>query len=153
VLDIKPYVPYTDAHPDARSGWLDDAASARPVRTGDDRSGKPADPVPSHAVHFTAYALERCTWIESRSDLALRERVRATLALGPAPHPYRRIKRDGDGFVLAVKEWRVRFHVEDRRVQVTAVSSGYRRSQLASVTEGEDPLLTLHREFVATFPD
>src|SRR6185295_10704904 len=25
VLDIKPYVAYTDSHPDAGNGWLDDA--------------------------------------------------------------------------------------------------------------------------------
>lgn len=46
------------------------------------------------------------------SGVALLERVRATLALGPAPHAYQRIKRDG-----------------------------------------EDPLLPLHQEFVATFGD
>jgi tRNA (Thr-GGU) A37 N-methylase len=25
VLDIKPYIPFADAHPDASSGWLDNA--------------------------------------------------------------------------------------------------------------------------------
>jgi tRNA-Thr(GGU) m(6)t(6)A37 methyltransferase TsaA len=147
VLDIKPYVPYTDAYPDARSGWLEDA----PAPDGTNRGATPDDPRSAYDVHVDASVLERCAWIESRSGLALLERLRATLALGPAPHPYRRIKRDGDGFVLAVKEWRVRFGVVDRRVSVTAVVSGYRRSQLMNVVEGEDPLLPLHREFVERF--
>jgi tRNA-Thr(GGU) m(6)t(6)A37 methyltransferase TsaA len=151
VLDIKPYVPYTDAHPDARSGWLEDATSSPTAPTADDRRATPADPLSSHEVHFTESVVERCAWIESRSGLALLERVRATLAIGPAPHPYRRIKPDGDGFVLAVKEWRFRFEVADRKVQVTALYSGYRHSQLAKALDGEDPLLPLHREFVARF--
>lgn len=151
VLDIKPYVPYTDAYPDARSGWLDDAVSPPLGAAGSDRRMAPADPLSPHDVHFDASVLERCAWIESRSGLALLERVRTTLALGPEPHPYRRIKRDGDGFVLAVKEWRLRFRVEGRQVHVTALYSGYRRSQLESAVDGEDPLLPLHREFAATF--
>lgn len=153
VLDIKPYVPYTDAHPDARSGWLEDAVSAPSVLAGTEPSATPADPRSPHEVHFTAPVLERCAWIESRSGLELLERVRATLALGPAPHPYRRIKPDGDGFVLAVKEWRFRFEVAERQVHVTALFSGYRHSQLAKANDGEDPLLPLHREFVAKFGD
>jgi tRNA-Thr(GGU) m(6)t(6)A37 methyltransferase TsaA len=151
VLDIKPYVPYTDAHPDARSGWLEDATGSAAGRDGTERGATPDDPRSAYDVHLDAAVLERCHWIESRSGFALLERLRAALALGPAPHPYRRIKRDGDGFVLAVKEWRVRFGVADRQVNVTAVFSGYRRSQLANVATGEDPLLPMHREFVARF--
>ncbi len=42
VLDIKPYVAYTDAHPQARSGWLEDAGCAA---SGASASGvTPADP-------------------------------------------------------------------------------------------------------------
>lgn len=151
VLDIKPYVPYTDAYPDARSGWLEDGAPARGVNADGDSRTTPADPVEPYDVRIAPDVVERCAWIEQRSGLALLERVRATLAMGPEPHPYRRIKPDGDGFVLAVKEWRVRFVAAGRRVDVTALFSGYRRSQLAKAFDGEDPLLPLHREFVARF--
>lgn len=151
VLDIKPYVPYTDAHPHARSGWLEDAVSGHAMRNGDDRDAVPTDPLAPHEVLFADAALERGAWIEARSGLALLERARATLALGPEPHPYRRIKPDGEGFVLAVKEWRLLFRVTDRQVHVSTVFSGYRHSQLAKVVAGEDPLLSLHREFVARF--
>ena len=37
VLDIKPYVPYADAFPDARSGWIDEL---------DDQQGKQSAPGP-----------------------------------------------------------------------------------------------------------
>jgi len=138
VLDLKPYVAYTDAHPDAGNGWLDDAAPAS-------GSGQPADPVPAYDVSFDALAAEQAKWIEERTGLTIEDRIRATLALGPEPHPYRRIRRLDDGMQLAVKEWRVRFSVEGRQVRVAAIASGFRVSQLAADTS--DETLRFHREF------
>lgn len=138
VLDLKPYVPYADAHPGARSGWLDDVQAMA-------ASAPPADPVAAFSVAFDLLAERQLAWIEARTGLPLRERTATTLALGPAPHPYRRIRREGGGFRLAIKDWRIRFTVTDRDVRVLEIASGYRASQLASGSEGE-PLAT-HREF------
>jgi len=144
VLDIKPYVPYTDAHPAARSGWLEDAPRAI------DGSG-PRDPVDAFAVHLAPLAAAQCTWIEARTRLAIRARIEASLKLGPEPHPYRRIRRDGDGFVLAIKEWRVRFEVIARDVRVKEVLTGYRTSQLER-GDPADELVRAHRAFLETWP-
>ncbi len=114
VLDLKPYVAYTDAHPDAGNGWLDDA-----------------DPVRAYDVHFDALAVEQMQWIEARTGLPIEARIRATLALGPEPHPYRRIRRLKEGMQLAVKEWRARFSVEGREIRVIDIASGFRLSELA----------------------
>ncbi|MFO1426521.1 MAG: tRNA (N6-threonylcarbamoyladenosine(37)-N6)-methyltransferase TrmO [Steroidobacteraceae bacterium] len=148
VLDIKPYVPYTDAHPQARSGWLDDPGAA----SASD-SGAPVDPVPAFEVDIDLRAVEQFAWIEHHAGLALRERVEATLRLGPAPHPYRRIRREGPGLVLAIKDWRVHFRADGRRMQVHTVTSGYRTAQLARarVLGGEHDALAVHHRFVATF--
>ena len=73
-----------------------------------------------------------------------------TLALGPAPHPYRRIRRVDEWMQLSVKEWRVRFTVVEREARVINIYSGYRASQLDGA--GADESLRLHREFVATWP-
>jgi tRNA-Thr(GGU) m(6)t(6)A37 methyltransferase TsaA len=143
VLDLKPYVAYTDAHPAAGTGWLEHAA----------RSGtgtQPCDPVRAYAVHFEARAAEQAMWIETHTGLAIRERIHSTLALGPAPHPYRRIRRVADGMQLSVKEWRVRFSVVEREVQVIEIRSGYRDSQLAA--GGTDESRRPHREFLAIWP-
>jgi hypothetical protein len=131
-------VAYTDAHPDAGNGWLDDAAVAS-------AAGQPADPVPAYDVSFDALAVEQAKWIEDRTGLAIEERIRATLSLGPEPHPYRRIRRLDDGMQLAVKEWRVRFRVEGREIRIVAIASGFRVSQLAA--ESSDETLRSHREF------
>jgi tRNA-Thr(GGU) m(6)t(6)A37 methyltransferase TsaA len=148
VLDLKPYVAYTDAHPDAGNGWLDDAgiAGERSARAAAATAGGAVDPVSAHDVRFDARATEQAQWIEARTGLALQERIRSTLMLGPAPHPYRRIRRLDDGMQLAVKEWRVRFTVDGREVRVLDIASGFRVSQLAAAGDDED-MLRAHREF------
>lgn len=142
VLDIKPYVAYTDAHPGACDGWL---ADAPPLSAGGRR---PHDPLPAYTVQLRARAVEQALWIEAHTGLAIRERIQATLALGPEPHPYRRIRRFDGWLQLAVKEWRVRFTVNERDVQVLEIRSGFRASQLAA---GGDALIRAHQEFVALF--
>ncbi len=144
VLDLKPYVAYTDAHPGAGNGWLDD--DKEPPGAG----AQPSDPVRSYAVRFEAPAEEQAMWIETHTGLAIGERIRATLALGPTPHPYRRIRRIDDWMQLAVKEWRVRFAVVERDVRVIEIYSGFRASQL---TAGDaDESLRPHRDFLAKWP-
>ncbi len=127
VLDIKPYIPYADAFPDAREGWLD----------------APRDPLARYEVRCEAIAEEQLAFLESHGETWLRARIVETLALGPQPHPYRRIKKADDGWVLAVKEWRVRFDVEDRTVHVRSLASGYRAKERAAHP--------LHAAFAARF--
>jgi len=136
VFDIKPYVPYTDAFGDSRSGWL------------------AADPVPAHAVRFSSQAEAQLAWIAARSPLPLRERIASTLALGPQPHPYRRIKRLRDGSLrLAVQDWRIAFTVDGLDVVVTGIVTGYKDSQLAGDLPDPTAALALHREYRAAWQD
>lgn len=128
VLDIKPYVAYTDAHPDAGNGWLD----------------KTPDPLSAYTVDFDTRAAAQAAWIETHTGLPIAERIRSTLALGPEPHPYRRIRRTHEGMQLAVKEWRVRFEVLERHVRVIEIRSGFRPSQIEA-----DDSLRAHGEFAA----
>lgn len=141
VLDIKPYVAYTDAHPDAGTGWLQEANSTKGARA------QPADPLRAYSVQFDALAADQAAWIELHTGLALRERIDSNLALGPEPHPYRRIRRLSEGMQLAVREWRVRFTVTERKVRVLEIGSGFRDSQIAT-----DDSLQAHREYLALWP-
>jgi tRNA-Thr(GGU) m(6)t(6)A37 methyltransferase TsaA len=140
VLDLKPYVPYTDAYPGAGHGWLEDEARAA-------AGGGPADPLAAYAVELAPLAAEQAAWIQAHTGLAIEERIRATLALGPMPHAYRRIRRMHGWLQLAIKEWRVRFEVAGRVVSVSRIDSGFRASQLA-----RDESLRLHREFLIAWP-
>jgi hypothetical protein len=136
VIDIKPYVAYADAFPDAKSGWIE----------------AQGDPRPSWAVTFTVEAEAQLAWLAAEGlALDLRSRIREALALGPQPHPYRRIKKtDAGELLLAVKEWRARFTVDTAgsAILVDSVRTGFRARDLAERT---DPSLALHRAFVARF--
>jgi tRNA-Thr(GGU) m(6)t(6)A37 methyltransferase TsaA len=142
VLDLKPYVAYTDAHPGAGNGWLEHEMRAA-------AGAQPADPVAAYAVQFAAVAAEQAAWIETHTGLTIAERITATLVLGPMPHPYRRIRRMQGWLQLSVKEWRVRFTVCGREVSVERIDSGFRASQLAEAADGS---LRRHREFLTAWP-
>jgi tRNA-Thr(GGU) m(6)t(6)A37 methyltransferase TsaA len=138
VIDIKPYIPYADAFPDAREGWLDAPEE------------KETD---AWRVVFEPVAEEEAAWIEAQAETGrrLKGRIETALGLGPRPHAYRRIKETEAGLVLAVKEWRVLFRADEgppKRIVVERITSGYRPSELA---RGIEPVHDLHRAFVAQF--
>jgi len=112
VLDLKPYVAWTDARPDAGGGWL----AEDPGRSWEVRIGERAD--------------EQLAWLAARG-VDLRSRVVDHLGIGPHPHAYRRIKARSDGsYVLAVKTWRVGFRIEGGVVRVDEVRCGEKRKRL-----------------------
>lgn len=150
IYDIKPYLAYTDAFPDARAGWLDEEGAQPAVRERERERDLPLrDPLHAFNVTFRAVALEACAFIEARTGLALERRAREHLALGPEPHAYRRIRVEGDVSVLAVKDWRVVFVAdrEARSIEVISVRSGYSPQKLAS----SDPSLEVHRDLGTKF--
>lgn len=146
VLDLKPYVPWADAFPGARTGWLEPLA-ANAVE-GD--PARPRDPEPGFTVTWSELAAAQAAWLRDEHGVDLVTPVDRTLSLGPQPHPYRRIKREGEGFRLAVKDWRARFRVSGREVTVDAITSGYRPAELQSSTA---PEVALQRAFVARFAE
>ncbi len=131
VLDLKPYVPYADAFPDAGSGWLE----------------APRDPVPEHAVAWSDLARAQAAWLAERGH-DVGAAVARALALGVTPSAYRRIRRVDGILELAAKEWRARFRVEGDTARVESLRSGYRPRELAT---NEDAALDVHREFTAAF--
>lgn len=138
VIDLKPYVAYADALPAAGSGWL----GAEPGR-----SGAPPDPGPAWPVRFDPLAEAQSRFLAERFGVELAPAITERLALGPQPHAYRRIRREGDVYRLSLRDWRVRFHVEDGAIVVTAIETGYRDKQLAA----PDPALDAHRALLAEF--
>jgi tRNA-Thr(GGU) m(6)t(6)A37 methyltransferase TsaA len=130
VLDLKPYVAYADAYPEARAGWLETQ-----------------DPIPAWDVAFAVKAREQLAWLAA-NGIDLQSAIEAALALGPRPHAYRRIRPHGLGMRLALKEWRVDFVAEGHAIVVTSIRTGYRAKQLAT-----DAAPEVHRTFSARFPD
>ena len=127
VLDLKPYVAYADAFPDAGSGWL-----------------APADPLPAWRVELADAAAAAAVWLAARGVDLGPALVRA-LELGPTPQPYRRIRKRDGVLELSLKEWRATFvEAPERTLVVQEIRSGYKPSQRET-----DPALVLHREYEA----
>ena len=112
-----------------------------------------ADPVEPYSVRFEGRAEEALVWLEKEHAVGLRAPIEKALSLGPEPHAYRRIRRDGPDSLLAHKAWRARFRVVERAVTVQSIESGYRTRDLtASNADPErEPDLALHRAFLARF--
>lgn len=140
LLDLKPYVPYTDAIPEANHGWLDLASGS---------GARPADPLDRVEVTFAPHAAEQLAYLEAEHGIALAPRIVAQLSLGTAPHAYRRIRREGDRLRLALKDWRVFFRAEATRAEVEHIASGYRPRALFGADASAPPA---HRAFVARYP-
>jgi tRNA-Thr(GGU) m(6)t(6)A37 methyltransferase TsaA len=132
VIDIKPYVAYTDAL-DSNNGWLDQATGV--------------DPGAQYQVTFSTLARQQIEYLAARG-IELEARLCQALALGPQPHAYRRIKHEGDKSFIAIKDWRARFTTDGALITVQSIHTGVRPRELA---ESKDADATPHREFVATF--
>lgn len=129
VLDLKPYVHYTDSISEASGGWL----------------GKEVDPAPTYEVCWSEQASEQLTFLRERG-VDLRDALAQALGLGPQPNPYRRIRIEADGSrTLAHKEWRVKFEAAGRQITVLRLRSGYKAAQLGV------PERAVHRDFVERF--
>jgi tRNA-Thr(GGU) m(6)t(6)A37 methyltransferase TsaA len=132
VLDLKPYLPYADAFPAARTGWLESALAAETP----------------YVLEWSPLAAEQAGWLAEQHGIALAEVAEPVLARDPFPHPYRRIEAHAEGgFVLGLKSWRLCFTVEGPVVTITHLASGYAPAVLASTPD--DALLEpqAHRAF------
>lgn len=138
VLDLKPYVPYADAIPEAQHGWLQQEES-------------PLDPRPHWRVQWSPQAQEQATYLEGHWGVVLVEAVEQVLALGPTPHPYRRIRPIAGGMQLALKAWRLDFVAEDHDIQVRRIRTGYKPKALFDPDSKDNEQLDVHRAFVERF--
>ena len=137
VLDVKPYVPWTDAIPRSRVGWLDAPEL--------EDAARPEDPRGAYLVELAPRAAAQLAWLEAHG-VSLERTLRTVLETSPHPRPYRRIKREGEGFVLALSEWRVEFVLAaPKGVLVREVRSGFRARERAAHP--------LHAAFCARFAE
>ena len=107
VLDIKPYLAYADAFPDASPGWT--ALGER-----------------SCSVSFSELAQAQLEWLEANGVPCLRAFILDRLGMDPLNG--RRNRMCGD--LLAYRTWRVRFDVDGDNVLVQEILSGYTCEEL-----------------------
>jgi tRNA-Thr(GGU) m(6)t(6)A37 methyltransferase TsaA len=108
ILDIKPYLPAVEAHCTAKAGWIDEVEAAND----------------QHHIYYSDLVIQQLEFLESQG-IDLRERVERILKHDPTPHPYKRIVKTNDALVMAVRGWRVKFHIQASTVSVDEILSGY----------------------------
>ena len=134
VLDIKPYLPYADAFPNARAGWVD-------------------------ACEEQIYELDlsavrtQIEWVAAHAGWDLENFLAVQLRSDPTDAKRKRIVETEAGYRIAFRTWRVDYRLAGAapRIEVLAVSSGYTTAELAPETEDEYADKAVHRAFVETF--
>ncbi|HWU44717.1 MAG TPA: tRNA (N6-threonylcarbamoyladenosine(37)-N6)-methyltransferase TrmO [Bdellovibrio sp.] len=130
ILDIKPYLAYADSFPGSEPAWL-----------------KEADPF---FVEFSDEASSQLNWLEQNGLQQLKTFLQHQLEFEPTNSRKKRVKVDGDHYVLAYRTWRARFSLNHQQVRVEKIFSGYSESEL---NLDEDPYADkdLHRSFLKNF--
>ncbi|MBI5217213.1 MAG: tRNA (N6-threonylcarbamoyladenosine(37)-N6)-methyltransferase TrmO [Ignavibacteriae bacterium] len=125
ILDIKPYIPYADAFPNSRAGWLDEVSKK----------------IIDYQVKCSSLVKAQADWLESNYNISLLPQASKTLSLDPLPHSFRRTKQRADGtLVLAIKSWRVCYTVNENIVTIERIESGYSLSKLIQSKKEKTPL-------------
>jgi tRNA (adenine37-N6)-methyltransferase len=126
ILDIKPYLPYAEAWPDARMGWLDEVVRAEREQDAS-----------RHAVVWSELAQRQVEWLASEHGIHLHDHAEAVLSADASPHPYRRISERSDGTLeLAIKSWRIVFIPSGDGILVERIESGYAKERADEAAPG-----------------
>ncbi len=111
VLDIKPYLPYSDSFPEATTGW---------VQTELDQI---------YTVEFSEEALTQAEELFNQRDINLFNYAQVQLSFNPHDEKRKRIKLISEGnkvfYTLAYQTWRMKFTIrpEERIVRVEEIFS------------------------------
>lgn len=141
ILDIKPYLPYAEAFPNARIGWLEETATA-------ERDGNLFE------VVWSTLAREQGDWLQREHAIELHTHAETVLRRDPLPHPYRRIsKQKSGGLQLALKSWRILFSVDGAHVLIERIASGYSAAALRKARKGSLHDHAAHLEFHRVWPE
>ncbi|NKB72036.1 MAG: tRNA (N6-threonylcarbamoyladenosine(37)-N6)-methyltransferase TrmO [Candidatus Latescibacteria bacterium] len=135
VLDIKPYLPYADAFPQASAGWVDQ----HPERV--------------YTLHIPPAQQTKLTWIADRAGWDLVNFLQVQLRTDPTNIRRKRITPLPHAFRIAFRTWRIDYQVdrEAQRIDVAAVGSGYAPTDLAADTPDRYQDKETHRQFIAAF--
>jgi tRNA (adenine37-N6)-methyltransferase len=139
VLDIKPYLPYCDAFPDASAGWA--------ANTGDEAE---------YLLTASSEAEEQMHWLSEQGDVKLQSYAEVQLQFDPKNSERKRIIHDGeDRYTLAYRTWRIQYAVDDsqQEVCIKGIRSGYTVEELGDRENDKYGDKGLHAEYMSMIAD
>ncbi len=144
VIDIKPYMPYSDSFPDAVTGWVK------------------KDFNNIFRVDFKPKAKEQCNWLNENARINLASFARLQLEFNPIDATRKRIsildknvRTKKKIYVLAYRTWRINYTVSEKTkiVLIQKITSGYGEEELLDVLNDKYEDKELHHKFIKSFPE
>ncbi|MBI2418703.1 MAG: tRNA (N6-threonylcarbamoyladenosine(37)-N6)-methyltransferase TrmO [Ignavibacteriales bacterium] len=137
VLDIKPYLPYSDSFPEAATGWVKNGMET------------------IYTVSCSATALAQMKWLKKEAGINLKSFAKLQLEFNPTDDSRKRISRIDSGqsiWILAYRTWRIHYTVNEdaRAVTIQKITSGYSNEELANTSEDKYRDKQLHALFIDT---
>lgn len=138
IIDIKPYLPYSDSFPDVKTGW---------VKSGMENIFE---------VVFEPIAEEQCKWLMQTAAINLINFARLQLEFNPTDATRKRISISQSVnqfqetmYVLAYRTWRILYTADiDRKiVSIKHIESGYTAEELLNVEDDKYGDKIVHKIF------
>ena len=140
VIDIKPYIPYSDSFPNAATGW---------VKSGMEEI---------HEVNFDPVSESQMIWLRKNGNINLKSFTRLQLEFSPTDSTRKRIAVIGSEgtekiFTLAYRTWRILFTVNEEKkiVDIKKIFSAYTKEELMNQNDDKYNDKKLHNMFVNEF--
>jgi len=135
VIDIKPYLPYSDSFPDSATGW---------VKSGLENI---------YEVKFSKKAIMQTDWLKTKAKINLVNFARLQLEFNPTDSTRKRIiqleSKTKRIFILAYRTWRIFYTVDeaDKKVSVKGTCSGYTKEEMLNFAIDKYGDKNLHKMF------
>jgi tRNA-Thr(GGU) m(6)t(6)A37 methyltransferase TsaA len=142
VIDIKPYLPYSDSFPHAATGWVK------------------KDFENIYEVILAPLVENQCNWLKEKADINLLNFARLQLEFNPTDDTRKRITQptndnlnENNLFCLAYRTWRIFYSVNnnEKKVFIKNIRSGYTKEELSNKTDDKYQDKQLHILFIKSF--
>ena len=131
IIDIKPYVHYSDSKENSTHGWLIKEET--------------------YKIKFTRKAKEQAQWILDKAGLDFYQITYTQLSTQAFNSQIKRIIQIDDFYVLKYRTWRIKYKKADTNtIEVMDFRSGYKKSDLNN-SEDKYSDKEIHKEFIQRF--
>lgn len=135
ILDLKPYLNYSDSLHSTRQGWLDELPLQEKI-----------------LVEWSPKVQEQLEYLELNWNCHLKEGIKQRLSQSHLPYPNNRIKLIAeDEYELAYKTWRIIYSCKEGIVHVQSLKSGYDQATLSGQKESKWKDVPVHVGFVKRY--
>lgn len=134
ILDIKPYLKYSDSFTSATDGWLK---------------------FETFNIEYSNVATQKIEWF-NQNEIPISEFIKVQLGSDPTNQKTKRIQQIDDFFVISYRTWRIKYYLlnkdssSNNQLFVVDIYSGYTEDDLRNP---DDPYLDkkIHLNFKSTF--